>query len=112
MFSLVVDDFAIQYVGKDHTNHLLNLLHKDCKAVSVDWKVALYCGITCRWGYKAYTRNMSMPGYVQATLAKFQHDTPRRPQHSPQRQNRIQYGVKVQLMDAPNLSNLLSINDI
>ena len=25
-FSLVVDDFAIQYVGKEHANHLLTLL--------------------------------------------------------------------------------------
>jgi hypothetical protein len=83
LFSLVVDNFTIQYVGKDHANNLLNLLRKDYKAVSVHWEAALYCGITCRWDYKAQTCDMFMPGYVQATLAKFQHVAPRRPQHSP-----------------------------
>jgi hypothetical protein len=112
MFCLVVDDFAIQYVGKDHANHLLNLLRNDYEAVSVDWKAALYCGITCDWDYKNRTCDMSMPGYVKATLDKFQHPTPRRPQHSPHRHNPIQYGVKVQLTDAPNLSEPLPLTGI
>jgi hypothetical protein len=47
MFSLVVDNFAIQLVGKDHANHLLNLLRKDYEAVSVDWDTALYYGSYC-----------------------------------------------------------------
>ena len=44
-FTLVVDDFAIQYVGKEHANHILTLLRRDYEAVSIDWEAALYCGI-------------------------------------------------------------------
>ena len=40
-----------------------------------------------------------MPGYIAATLKKFNHGTPSRPQHSPHRFNAPQYGTKVQLTD-------------
>ena len=55
---------------------------------------------------------MSMPGYVQATLDKFKHEAPRHLQHAPRRHNPIQYGVKVQLTDAPDLSAPLSTDGI
>jgi hypothetical protein len=111
-FTLVVDDFAIQYVGKEHTNHLLTLLRRDYEAVSVDWEAALYCGITCLWDYKRRICDLSMPGYVTATLEKYAHPTPMRPQHSPHRHNPIQYGVKIQLTDSPDLSEPLPTEGI
>jgi hypothetical protein len=112
MFSLVVDDFAIQYVGKENANHLLNLLRRNYEAVSVDWEAALYCGITCKWDYDNLICDLSMLGYVIATLACFQYLAPRCPQHSPYRHNPIQYGVKVQLTDAPDHSEPLPITGI
>jgi uncharacterized protein YwbE len=48
-----------------------------------------------------------MPGYVQATLKKYAHPTPSRPQHALHRHNPIQYGVKVQLTDTPDMTDLL-----
>jgi hypothetical protein len=107
LFTLVVDDFAIQYTGKDQANHLLTLLRRDYEAVSMDWDASLYCGITLKWDYKARTCDLSMPGYVHAALEKFQHATPARPQHSPHRHNPIQYGVKVQLTDTPDRTDRL-----
>jgi hypothetical protein len=76
MFTFVVDDFAIQLVRKEHANHLLNLLQNDYEAVSVDWEVAIYCGIPCLWGYNKCICDLSMPGYVKATLQKYLHPTP------------------------------------
>jgi len=90
--SVVADNFAIQYTGKEHANHLITLLRRDYEAVSMDWEAALYCGITLQWDYTAQTCDLSMPGYVNAALEKFKHPTPSRPQHSPHRHNPINTG--------------------
>ena len=47
-FTLVVDDFGIKYVVRQHINHLLNTIKKDYK-VSEDWDGKLYCGIQLDW---------------------------------------------------------------
>ena len=99
-FTLIVDDFAIKFVGQEHAQHLLTLLQRDYEAVSTDWTATLYCGIMCKWDYEKKTCDMSMPGYVQATLAKFDHPTPSRPQHGPHRYNPPNYGAKIQAPDA------------
>jgi hypothetical protein len=36
MFALVVDDFGIQYTGKEHAEHLLETLLRDYEAVGVE----------------------------------------------------------------------------
>ena len=41
-FTLVVDDFGIKYVGREHVEHLLNVLKKHYK-LAEDWKGELYC---------------------------------------------------------------------
>jgi hypothetical protein len=113
MFSLIIDKFAIQYVSKDHVNHLINLLHHDCEVVSVDWEAVLYCGITCKWDYKNHACDMSMPGYIKATLDRFQNAPPKCLQHSrPHHHKPIQYGIKVQLTDTPDLLEQLPIAGI
>ena len=96
LFTLVVDDFGIKYIGKEHANHLLTILHNDYN-VSPDWNGALYCGITLKWDYEASTLDISMPNYVKAPLVKFQHPMPKCAQHSPHKCNPPQYGIKVQL---------------
>ena len=45
-FTLVVDDFGVKYVGKQHALHLLTILESKYPAVATDWKGNLYCGIT------------------------------------------------------------------
>jgi hypothetical protein len=44
-FTLVVDDFGVQYVGQEHAQHLIDALENDY-TVSKDLNGGLYCGIT------------------------------------------------------------------
>ena len=50
-FGLVVDDFGIKYIGKEHADHLIRSLRKYYESVSGDWDGNLYCGITLEWNY-------------------------------------------------------------
>ena len=74
-FTLIVDDFGMGYEDNEHALHLLQTLRQYYEAVSVDWTGALYCGITLKWDYLQWTCELSMPGYVQQALTKFQHET-------------------------------------
>jgi hypothetical protein len=96
LFSLVVDDFGIQYVGKTHADHLIAAI-KEHYPFSTDWDGTVYCGVNLRWDYKNRTVDLSMPGYVTALLNKYQHPTPTRPQHSPHAWTAPNYGAKIQL---------------
>ena len=95
MFSLVVDDFGVKCQGIQHAKHLKEALEKYYK-VAVDWKGRLFCGITLDWNYNMRHVDLSAPGYVQRKRTKYQHDNPKKPQHSPYQAQPIQYGTKVQ----------------
>jgi hypothetical protein len=81
-FTLVVDDFAVKYVGKQHVEHLRNALLQN-NELTTDWTVTVYSGMTLKWDYSKRTYDISMPGYVSNVLSKFQHDAPKHPQHNP-----------------------------
>ena len=49
-FNLVVDDFGIKYIGKEHADHLLPVL-RDEYTVKVDWTGNQYFGINLSWNY-------------------------------------------------------------
>lgn len=70
-FTLVVDDFGIKYVGKEHAEHLLSVLLQHYLAVSTDWKGELYCGITLKWNYAEGYANNLMPRYIKQLLLKY-----------------------------------------
>ena len=80
-FTLVVDDFGIKYVGKEHVEHLLNALQEHY-TLDIDWKGELYCGITLQWDYKNRHVDISMPGYIKKLLQRYNH-TCKKAQHSP-----------------------------
>jgi hypothetical protein len=103
---LVVDDFGVKYVGKEHAKHLITVLLQH-NETSIDWMGSLYCGITLTWDYEKCTLDISMPGYVEAALHRFQHAVPTKPQHSPYQATLPQYGAKVQHIDEPDTSPLL-----
>jgi hypothetical protein len=105
-FCLVVDDFGVKYVGKQHVDHLLHALQLQYKITS-DWKGELYCGITLKWDYKNGTVDLSMPGYIERALHKFQHPKPYRPEHAPYAWNAPVYGKKTQLTAPADDSPLL-----
>jgi hypothetical protein len=50
-FSLVVDDFTVKYVGKQHADHLQNALLKIYE-LTTDWAAKVYSGMTLKWDYK------------------------------------------------------------
>jgi hypothetical protein len=61
-FTLVMDDFAVKYVGKHHAEHLRNALLQTYE-LTTDWTATVYSGMTLKWG-------------VSNVLSKFQHDAP------------------------------------
>ena len=54
LFTLVVDDFAMQYKSLENAKHLLDALKK--KGISEDWEANIYIGISLKWDY--VQRNM------------------------------------------------------
>jgi hypothetical protein len=94
-FSLNVDDFTVKYVGKQHAAHLRDALLRRYE-LTTDGEGKLYSGMTLKWDYKNRTYDISMPGYVANFLRKFQHDTPKHPQHTPSRYGMPVYGAKTQ----------------
>jgi hypothetical protein len=94
-FTLIVDDFAVTYVGKQHAEHLRNALLRTYE-LTTDWTATVYSGITLKWDYKNRTCDISMPGYVSNVLSKFKHDAPKHPQDTPSRYITPVYGAKTQ----------------
>jgi hypothetical protein len=94
-FTLVVDDFAVKYVGKENAEHLRNALLQTYELTTY-WDRTVYSGITLKWDYKNRTCDISMPGYISNVLRKFQHDAPKHPQHTPSQYVTPVYGSKTQ----------------
>ena len=81
-FTLVVDDFSIKYISREHVDHLLEVLKKHYK-LAEDRKGELYCGIKLKWDYVNQHVGISMPGYVQKPVDRHRHPLPTEPQHAP-----------------------------
>eukprot|EP00804_Cyclotella_cryptica_P011793 CCRYP_011361-RA/>CCRYP_011361-RA protein AED:0.17 eAED:0.11 QI:0/0/0/0.8/0.25/0.2/5/0/1137 len=105
-FTLVVDDFGVKYVGKQHAQHLIDTL-KQHYMLAEDWAGDLYCGIKLDWDYDKRTLIISLPGYIQKVLQRFQHDTPSTPQHCPFQPNPRKFGTDSQDTLPPDESNPL-----
>eukprot|EP00957_Ditylum_brightwellii_P180915 13783471-Ditylum_brightwellii.AAC.1 len=80
-FTLVVDDFGAKYTNKEDVHHLIQVL-RDKYNISEDWEGKLYCGLTLEWNYMLDMVDISMTGYIKATLHKFQHPTPAKPEYA------------------------------
>jgi hypothetical protein len=94
-FTLVVDDFAVKYVGKHHAEQLRNALLRTYE-LTTDWTATVYSGMTLKWDYDKRTCDISMPGYISNFLSKFQNDSPKHPQHTPSRYVTPVYGANTQ----------------
>jgi hypothetical protein len=94
-FTLVVDDFAVKYLGRQHAEHLRNALLQTYE-LTTDWTATVYSGMTLKWEYHKRTCDISMPDYVSNVLSKFQHGAPKHPQHTPSRYVTLVYGAKTQ----------------
>ena len=95
-FSLVVYEFGIKYERQEDITHILDAL-KTIYKISEDWYGKLYCGLNLEWDYYKWEVLVSMPNYVNKSLHKFQHPTPKRAQYSPHQWTRSNYGATKQL---------------
>ena len=111
-FCLVVDDFGVKYIGKEHADHLIQCLRNHYQEVDIDWNGNRFCGVHLDWDYNQRTCSLSMPGYVTNALHKFQHPPPNKTQDSPYPATAKQYGVKVQLTDPINTTARLPLQEI
>jgi hypothetical protein len=110
-FSLVVDDFGVKYVGREHAEHLMACIRKKYN-ISSDWNGGAYCGLTLDWDYKKFTVDLSMPGYIKASLHKYQYPAPARPEHATHTWNPPIYGAKTQFVNDKTSSPALSNKDV
>ena len=110
VFSLVVDDFGVRYTSRADADHLVTTL-STAYQVSTDWTGSRYCGLTLTWDYVARTCDISMPGYIERALARFQHPTPRLPEHAPHPWQKPTYGAKTQFALVPDVTTALDATD-
>ncbi len=81
-FTLVVDNFGVEYVNKDDMDHLIASIKKNYM-LTEDWARNLYCGIQLDWDYAGRTVNISMPGYIKKKFQEYRHIMPRKIQGYP-----------------------------
>lgn len=94
-FTLVVDDFGVQYTNKDDWDHLIASLQAKY-TISIDESGSKYCGMTIDWDYENHTCDISMPCYIERALTRFQHPVPTRPENAPHPWITPTYGAKIQ----------------
>jgi hypothetical protein len=63
-FTLVVDDFGVQYFSKEDADHLINSIEANYP-VKTDWTGSKYIGINLDWDYNKKEVKLSMEGYVK-----------------------------------------------
>ena len=111
MSALIVDDFAIQYVGDAHLDHLRQALKLHYE-VSKELNGTRFAGITLKWHYSPThserTCQTSMPGYINNIRIKYNHPMPTKRQLSPHKHREIVYGQVTQIARNKPYSPLLS----
>jgi hypothetical protein len=66
-FKLVVDDFGVKYVEREHAMHLISILKQHNK-ISEDWTGTKYIKITFDWDYRNCRVHLYMPGYFSKAM--------------------------------------------
>jgi hypothetical protein len=108
-FSLIVDDFGVKYVGKEHAEHLIKVL-EEFYVVEKDWEGKKYCGITLDWDYDRREVHCSMPGYCSEALVRFRHEM-RKIMDQPHEHAVPVYGAKIQYAKGPDTTAKLGPED-
>jgi hypothetical protein len=92
-FSLVVDNFRVKYIRKEHAQHLLPMVQKYYTCLFVK-EGGRYCGLTIKWDYVGKKVHLLMPSYVEKALKHFQHPPPIVAQDQPHQHIKKMYGAK------------------
>ena len=104
-FTLVVDDFGVNYFGEEHTLHLKHTI-KENYTVTSEWDGRRYIGITLNWDYKKRKVHISMPQYVTKALKQFNHKLQKK-HHQPYPSTLIIDGAKNQYANPQSTAPLL-----
>ena len=91
-FTLVIDDFQIKCVGKEHAMHLKKTIEEHY-TITTEWEGRRYIGITLDRDYKRRQVHLSMSNYVAKLLRQFKHELKGR-QYAPSPSAPIKYGAK------------------
>jgi hypothetical protein len=62
---LVVDNFGVKCVRKDHVDHVLWYIKQKYELTK-----GICCGFKVNWDCNAHTLNISMPGYIKKTFTR------------------------------------------
>eukprot|EP00804_Cyclotella_cryptica_P027782 CCRYP_009193-RA/>CCRYP_009193-RA protein AED:0.35 eAED:0.35 QI:0/0/0/1/0/0/2/0/335 len=111
MFTLIVGDFGVEYVGLSHAHHLHDVLQTPYE-ITQNWKGDLYAGINLTWNYSTSSCRLTMKEYIASLLFKYNHPHPKKHQLSPFKATPIFYGAKTQFSPDPDVSPLLSAEGI
>jgi hypothetical protein len=102
-FSLVVDDFGVQYEGVSNVHHLINALEQHYTVLK-DWAGGQYFSITLHWDYLHHHLDLSMPVYATTMIHKYQHPPSKGPQYAPRTWTEPAYGQRIQYAPPPDES--------
>jgi hypothetical protein len=79
MFELIVDNFAIQYIGDAHFSHLCQARKKHYE-VSEELDSTCFAGMTLKWNYSPSHAKcsccLSMPDYILNVCTRYKHPMP------------------------------------
>ena len=69
-FCLIVDYFGVEYVGREHADHLANILRK-YHDITTYWDGTKFAGIDLDWNYTKRECRLTMENYIQDLLIKY-----------------------------------------
>ena len=110
-FCFIVDNFGVEYVGKQHADHLATILKK-YHNINEDWDRKKYAGIDLKWDYENRTCRSNMYGYILDLRNKYGHLTPKKSQYSPHKHRPIDYGATRQIVQPTDTSPPLNYKGI
>jgi hypothetical protein len=109
-FTLVIDDFRVKCINKTDAQHLLAVLKQDYEC-DTDWEGTRYISLTIDWDYKNRKVHLSMLGYIDKALIRFNHTPPHKPQHQPHPHTVLTYGTTIQYAKHINQSSAVTKAD-
>ena len=102
-----MDDFGIKYERDEDAQHLIDSLTPHYK-ITINQDGTRFIGLTFSWDYTKREVDVSMPGYVDKALIRFNHQRPSKPQHQPHPHLPIVYGAKQQTSQPEDTSPKLN----
>ncbi len=85
----------MKYIDNTHVHHLIKTLKVDYK-IDEDWESTSYLGLAIDWDYTKREVHLTMPGYVDKALARFNHEAPTKFQHQPHEHTVPVFGATIQ----------------